>query len=283
MLNIIRADMYRIMRGKALYITLAVLLVLNLIMIISLNAFQTGAMDVDQASGIGVGIEIGVQDEAALAAAMEELQAINLNGVHVPNLLAASMENLVWFLLPIIVVVAAAIFSHGTVKNDIAWGICRVKLYFSKLLLSSALSVVLLIFYIGSGMLIATIINGFGGPAPAGHWVNLLQVLGAQLFMLIAMVSIGVFLTFTTKRTAAVNGIFIAFALAPPLIISLLEFANPNFSRLFNFDMLSNIMRLANLHYLTTRELMYAFGLGAFYLLATTIGGIVLFRRTEIK
>ena len=270
MLNLFRADIYRIIRGKALYITLAVLLAFNLLMIITLNIFQTGVVD------------LGYDDELA-AAAMAEIQAMSLDGVRVPEILTGNMENLVFFLLPLIIIVAAVIFSHGTVKNDIAWGLSRTKLYMSKLLLSFAFSFLLLLAYIGTGMLVATMLNGFGAPAPDGHWVNLLQVLGAQLFMLLAMVSIGVFLVFTTKRVAAVNGIFIAFILVPALVIALLELANPDLSWLYDFDMTYNINRLANLRYLETREILQALGLGMFYLLATTIGGMVLFRRAEIK
>jgi len=142
--------------------------------------------------------------------------------------------------------------------------------------------VIFLLFYMMTGMLVATVLGGFG-TAAAGYWANLVQVLGAQLLMIIAMVCIGIFFVFTTKRTAAVNGAFIAFILAPAIIISILTFADPWFERLFDFDMTTNIMRLANLRYLETREIATALGLGSFYILATTIGGIALFKRAEIK
>ena len=52
----------------------------------------------------------------------------------------------------------------------------------------------------------------------------------AQFFLLVALNSVGVFLTFTSKRTAIVNGAYIAFCLVPTIIIvalmnSLFEFA----------------------------------------------------------
>jgi len=255
------------------------MLALNMLMVISLHVFQSGTMDTPM--GITIGIE--PEDQEALNAAMAELQAITLNGVYVTEVLTQNMENFVWFLLPIFVVTAAAIFTHGTVKNDIAFGISRTRLYMSKLMLSVGISVLFLLFYMGTGMLIATVISGFGGPAPAGHWTNLIQVLGAQLFMLIAMVCVGIFFVFTTKRTAAVNGAFIAFVLIPAVIISLLSIANPSLERLLYFDMTSRIINLAGLRYMEARDIAKALGLGAFYMLATTIGGIALFRRAEIK
>ena len=280
MINIIRADIYRIVRGKALYISLAALLLLNFIAVFSVHSFQTGNMDMD--SAFHIGIQFGDPEEA-LAAAEAEMQAIQVNGTHIVSQLTRSMENLIYFLIPVIVVVAGAIFTHNTVKNDIAWGTSRTKLYLSKLILALVISLVFLLFYMGTGMLIATILGGAGGPAPAGHWAHLLAVLGAQFVMITALICFGVFLAFTTKRTAAVIGIFIAFMLVPLMIISLVELANPNVTRLLVFEMNYNIIRLSNLRMLETREILQSLGLGAFYILATTIGGIALFNRAEIK
>ena len=265
MIKLIRADIYRILRGKALYITMAVLLVMNIIMVAATRA------------GGHVGITFSVEDGVV------EMMPTAVSGMSIPHALAESMENFVFFLLPIIVVVAGAIFTHGTVKNDIATGMSRTKLYVSKLLLSAAVCLLMLVFYIGVAMIIATIVGGFGGPAPAGHWIGLLQIFSAQYLLLLSLISIGVFLAFTSKRTAVVNGAYIAFTLAPPMIFSLLAIANPSFMRYFDFDMLSNIMLLANLPRLETIEILRALGIAVFYLLATTIGGIALFRKAEIK
>jgi len=271
MLKIIRADIYRILRGKALYITLAVLL--------ATGALLVGTWSSAQAGGITVTPEAAAE-ASNIVAIMEEAGA---TGVSIPQALAISMENFTFFLLSIIIIVAGAMFSHNTVKNDIAWGVSRTKLYFSKLLLTVFICILMLLFYVGTCMLMATIWNGFGGPAPAGHWVGLLQIFAAQLVLLIALVAFGVFLAFTTKRTAAVNGLFIAFCLVPPLVISLLMLGNPNLSRLMDFDMLTNIMRLAHLPSMENREILRALGLGMFYLVASTTAGVALFRRTEIK
>ena len=279
MWNLIRADFYRIIRGIALYITLAVVLALNLLIVGTLHAFQSGAFDESLEAAAAMG------NADALDAAMAEIQAMTINGVQITSILTGSMENFLWFLLPIVIVVASTIFTHGTVKNDIAFGLSRTKLYVSKLLLATAIGIVFLLFYMGTGMLLATLFGGFGGPAPVGHWSNLFQVLGLQFILIFATICIGIFLAFTTKRTAAVNGIFIALLLVPPLVISLLELASPGFSRLFDYDISYNTIRLSRLGCccLETRDLMHALGLGAFYILATTIGGIALFRRAEIK
>jgi len=278
MLNIFKADIYRITRGKALLITLAVILAMNLLMVISLHVIQSGTMD-PVAITIGPEMEIeGLEDWETF---VEEMPP--MTGINVIAFLTQSMENFLFFLLPVIVVVAGAIFTHSTVKNDVSFGIARTKLYMSKLLLSIIIGALFLVFYMGTGMIIATIIGGFGGPAPAGHWANLTQVLGAQFVLITAMVCIGMFFAFTTKRTAAVNAAFIAFILVPALIITILSAASSSFERLFDFDLTSQIMRLADLYYMETYEILRALGVGVFWVLATTLGGIALFRRAEIK
>ncbi|MCL2360515.1 MAG: ABC transporter permease [Defluviitaleaceae bacterium] len=267
MLNLIRADIYRVLRGKALYITLIVLLANCILMVISMNAFQTGVVTI-------------TMPEAVID---ELVPSMAVTGVTTPQLIATQMENFVFFLLPVIVIVAGAIFSHGTVKNDIAWGVSRTKLYFSKLILSSVIGFLLMLVYIGFSTVIAMIINGYGGPAPAGHWISLLQIFSAQLLLLLAFIGVGVFLAFVTKRVAAVNGGFIAFIFVPLFILSMVVLINTNLEWLMEYEMLGNIMALAYLPYMETREILRALGIGAFFLVGSTIGGIALFRRSEIK
>jgi len=238
-----------------------------------------GSLNSMQSSGIVLIPEAA--SEVGIATSLAE--GVGVSGISIPRDLALSMENFVFFLLPIVIIAAGAMFSHNTVKNDIAWGISRTKLYFSKLLLATVIGVLMLLFYIVAGMIMATVLGGLGGPAPAGHWLGLLQIFAAQLVILVAIIAVGVFLAFTTKRNAAVNGIFIAFCLLPPMIISLLMLGNPDFSRFLDYDLLTNLMRLANLPNLETREILRALGLGMFYLAASTTAGVALFSRAEIK
>ena len=272
--NLIRADIYRIIRGKALYITLLILLVNAVLTVMALNAFQHGAITFTMPEAM---------PDTMVYEIDRILETPIVNGVTMPQFAATQMENFIFFLLPVIIVVAGAIFSHGTVKNDLAWGVSRTKLYLSKLILSSALAVLLLVSFVVFCTVIAVIINGFGGPTPAGHYIELLQIFSAQLVMLLGFVGVGIFLAFTTKRTAAVNGAFIAFVLVPLLLLTSLAMINTSLERLLDFELLTNIMSLAHLPSLETREILRAMGLGVFFLVTSTLGGIALFRRAEIK
>ena len=263
MMNIVRADLYAILRGKAIYITFGVLLLMHILVI---GARSVGGVNFGGMENLGV-----------------DMPVFHFDGIGSAEILYTRTDNLAFFLLPLILVAAAPIFMYGTVKNDLAWGVSRTKLYLSKLATAIGLCVFLLLFYMVTGMLFATILNGFGGPVPEGYWLNLFLTVGSQIFMMIALTCIGVFLVFTTKRTAIVNGVYIAFCLVPALVIMILLDSGLNVARLLEFDVFLGINRLGFFNQLETRTIFTILGVGSVYMLATTIGGILLFRRAEIK
>ena len=265
MMNMIRADIYRITRGRAIYVTLFLLLVLNVLVI---------------GPGLVSGVNFGnTWDDMGIIAPM-----LGLDGMGSAALLYTRMDNIVFFLLPLVYAVAMPIFDNCTVKNDIGWGMSRNKMYMSKLILSAGLCVFMLVFYMGTGMLMATVLRGFGGPAPAGYWVNLFQTLGAQLFAMLAVTCLAVFLIFTTKSGGAVTGIFIAFFFVPTMVIMLLaEIFNPDMLRLLDFMLMFSINRLGFFDQLGTRDIVTALGVAALHIIVCTVGGLALFKRAEIK
>jgi len=267
MMNIFRADIYRILRGKAIYITFAVLLLMNVLMVVT-------------SEPASIGITIGEEEDPAV---YEQTESLIFNGLNIAEVLYTSAVNLAYFLLPLFAVAATPMFSHGTVKNGLSCGMSRTKLYFSKLLLCSVLSLLMVLIYMSSGILIATILRGYGGTPPGGYWLNIVKTCSAQLFLLLALNSVGVFLTFTSKRTSIVIGTYIAFCLVPTIIIVALMNISQDFIKMLDYDLLSNIEKLGYMEALTTPDFVKAFATGAFYIIVPTIAGITLFKRAEIK
>jgi len=260
-----KADIYRIFRSKSLYITLAVLIALNVLVV--------GTMSV---SGINFGT---TWDDMGIAAPI-----LGFDGLGSAALLYTRMDNMVFLLLPLVYGLVMPLFIYCTIKNDIAGGLSRTKIYMSKLALSAILCVVLVIAYMGMGMLLATALRGFGGPAPAGYWLNLFQTVGAQLFIMLAVTCFATFLMFVTKSGGMVNALFIGYFFVPTMLIMILyQTISPRFIRLMDFLLMFSINRLGFLSQLSTGEILTALGVGAFHILACTIGGIALFKRAEVK
>ena len=266
MMNIIRADIYRLLRGKAIYITFTVLLLMNIL------AVATSAQG-------GLIVDISEQEEIAN---FEKVDVI-YNGMNIAEVLYNSTPNLIYLLLPLLIAVASPMFSHGAVKNSLSYGMPRTKLYFSKLILSSVLALILMLFYILSGILLATIFRGFGGTPPDDYWLNILKICCAQSFFLLAMNSVGIFLAFATKRTAIVNGAYIALCLIPTSVVMLLMQVEPDFIKFFDYEILQIILKFGSIAAMETADFVKAFVTGAIYIIAPTIAGTLLFKRAEIK
>ena len=264
MMNIIRADIYRILRGKAFYITLAILLAMVAIQII---AYDHGTF------------AIGINSDAI---DFDNLQD-GIDGSSIAGLMLASMDNLIYFLIPIFIVVAASMFSCGAVKNSLSSGISRVKMYLSALLLSSVMCLLLMVAYWASSVLLASAIRGLGDWT-VEHLVSILKAFGAQAVLLLAFNAVGVFLSFVTRSTAAVNGIYIAFALVPALVVAILSEAYESFTKYYNYDM-TMCMKLFSVYIDTmpSADIMRGLAVGVFWMLASTIAGLALFKKAEIK
>lgn len=260
MMNILRADIYRMVRSKSLYITCALLFAYILLIVGTMQA-------------INIGGNMFLEDSSDLL----------FDGANIIVTLASRMDTLIYFLLPLSLLVSSPMFTNNTIKNDIAWGISRSKLYFSKILLSSILCVFMLLFYVVVGMLIATVLHGFGAAISTDMWINLIQMLSSQLFMLLVMNSIIISLMFTTKRTIVVTGAYIGFSLVPMVVLSILLESNPTLITLLNFDIPITIRRFANINLMDSSEVIKLFTVGVSYMLIATTIGLLSFRKADIQ
>jgi ABC-type transport system involved in multi-copper enzyme maturation permease subunit len=261
MLNIIRADLYRIFRGKGIYVTLGFLL---LTVFLQLSASGT--------IGIGTGI------------LQESVEELAVTGANTPFIMMTDIDILLYFLLPVIIFIASSDFSAGTIKNNLASGMSRAKYYAAKLLLAIIFCVLLVSSYIIIPSIIIIFSSGFGGEFNMDYVISVLKPFSMQLLIFAAATSFGVFLVFVTKKTAAVNGLYIAWLFVPLLVlIMLIEGFSENLAFLAEYDITLNIKALANFGARTTEDIIRALAIGIFYITASTIGGIMLFRRSEIK
>jgi len=279
MMNIIRADIYRIIRGKGLYISLAVLIV-----VVAMLSLTGGS--------IGITISnMEVIDETVEAIetdSTEQLSAERHEMFHAPTGIEAmakatsSTNNVLFFLLPLVVFVSVADFTSGGAKNTLAGGVNRVKYYFSKLLLSFVLCVVYLLVYVLLSILLATVFNGFGGVFNGAFIAGVVKILISQLWLCLAAVCVANFFAFLFQSSAYV-GAFIAFLLMPVLIIIALTFINEWFANLMYYELTMSIGRMAFIGTLSAGEITQVILVGAGYIAASVIGGLAIFKKAEIK
>lgn len=261
MLNIMKADLYRIFRSKGVYITTILFLAFVILQV--------------AASSIG---RIGVSTDI-----MPMPDIFKLTGRAAAFVTMNIVDNYLYFILPFIIFIAAVDFSSGAVKNVLATGMSRVELYFSKLILSFVFAFMLLILNIVVSIITATIINGFGGDFNIEFIRSILKVFLPQVFLVFAVVSMGIFLVFVTKKTAAVNGFYIAFCMVPMLLVFILSTRWADAFKMLDYELITNMRLMGSIGGATTTEMVRAYILSAVYITVSTVGGLMIFKRSEIK
>ena len=277
MKNIIRADVYRIVRGKGIYILLAAFIAVIALQVLS-----------------GVNMNTGVSYSTVEAfSSLEDLQSLeDLNpadlfhppsGAEAPFTSMQESHNSLYFLLPLIIFIVVTDFSTGAAKNTLASGISRVKYYCSKLASICVCCAALLVAYLLLSTLAATAFNGFGGSFNGAYVGNVLKILLPQLWLCLAGACVGNFFAFVFRRSAAFIGIYIAFFMIPALFIYLLTFIYDKFDVLFDFELTMSIGKLTQVSTMSAGEIVKVLVVGAGYIIVTAIGGFLVFRKAEIK
>lgn len=265
MMNIIRADIYRIMRGKALYITFTVLLA-----VVVLN-IATGTTTIGFNKSLTEKL-YQPDGEIAVGAGLKTVETVLSNA-----------DALIFFVMPLFMGVSVAIFSQGAVKNELSIGVSRSKLYFSKLLLSIALCLLLVLMYMLISMLTAFVLSGFEGLPSWEAVLTMVKGLGGQLAILSAFTSVGVFLSFVTRRAAMVNGIYIAFIIVPSLVINLLSSFFDGIAGFLKYEPYGCLVSFVYIDSMSGTDIVRGLIVAIIYILVSTIAGIALFKKAEIK
>ncbi|MCL2426069.1 MAG: hypothetical protein FWD05_07005 [Oscillospiraceae bacterium] len=247
MINMIRADLYRVSKSWVTYAPFAGLLLFQLIMVILSEPLDAGA---------------------------------SVEMVH--SLLSYGNFFFVIAMLPFVFCVSVPIFADSTMKNDISWGMSRTKLYVSKVLIMALLSFLLYLFYIGTGIVLAVITVGFGSTS-AGFWPSLFQAMGAQMVGIFALCSLMVFLSFLLKKPYVLTEVLALFLILPQLINWILSLIDLDAPWVLYFELMSNIQRFADFSLLDSRTILVAFGVIAVWMTAPLVLGITLLRRADIK
>lgn len=172
MLQLLRADFYKLSKMKSFFICLLILLALivgSVFLSDYTNNQNKGQTTVDEN-----GQTVSLYDDSLSASSM---------------LTSTFSIDTVLFASIVISLLCANEFGFGTIKNTAARGFRRSQIYCSKLLVS--MTVLLCMGLVGGiGMTVtATALWGFGDVG-ADYWVNLLQTMGLQILLCFAFTAV---------------------------------------------------------------------------------------------
>ncbi len=217
MLNIIKADLFRIFKGKGIYIVIVILLGFAFLSAYSLSPLSMGLNLGSENNPSIYGLTDEEYQELYSISSLDETREFLSNhgsySLDVANM--TKNNNLYYFFIAIIIFVIGCDFSNGTVKNTISTNISKKKYYFSKLILSLGLGTALVFINALFCHFVNIIINGNTFASPL---TEILLLVINQLPLLYAIISILVMISTLTRRTSIYNGITIPLVMVFQLI-----------------------------------------------------------------
>lgn len=214
MINMMKADLYRIFRGIGIYIAIAMVIIMSSISIGMKEpgyignasvSYEETAVEEDAKNGLFV----EVQENAAPEQNPEQKLLVR-------SVLAANI-NLYYPLIIVVFVILMSDFSNQTLKNTLTSAVSKRKYFAYKLIMSLGFSILFILI----SNLFAYVLNFLvNGRAYTESIVNLLKATVLQMPMLLGIVSFFVCIGFFTRRTAVYNAISISFVMLFQIILS---------------------------------------------------------------
>ena len=279
MLNIIKSDLYRVFRGKSIYVAIIIILILASV---SCFAMSPGHIGIASSS-----IEETDYDNEELLEKVYETDSImetreimkEYGSFPLDKSQLGANANLYYFFIIVVVIVLVTDLSNSTAKNTLSSAISRKKYYFSKLITCLGLGTVLILINNYGSYVINLIMNGKEFSA---GFLEITKLTILQLPILYAIISMLVCIGFCFRKTGTFNSITIPLIMVVQLIImGVATLFHLDSANILNYEFQYIIGNLvanpSNTYILKTLVL------AIFYIIVFNVIGYSVFRKTEIK
>ena len=278
MINIIKSDLYRVFRGKAIYIAIAFILVLASVSCFSMSPGHIGIVSssIEQTDYDDELLEKVYETDSLMETReiMKEYGAFPLDKAQL-----GANANLYYFFIIVVVIVLVTDLSNSTAKNTLSSAISRKKYYLSKLITCLGLGTLLVLINNYGSYIINLIMNGKEFSAGL---LEITKLTILQLPILYGIISMLVCIGFCFRKTGTFNSITIPLIMVIQLIIM-------GVSTLFHIDV-NNILNYEFQYIIgnlvanpTNTYILKTLALAALYIVIFNYLGYSVFRRAEIK
>ena len=279
MLNIIKSDLYRVFRGKAIYIAIIFILFLAAVSCFSMSPGHIGITSSSEEQQL-------VEDEEILNKVYETDSILEIRelmkeyGAYpLDKEQLGANANLYYFFIVVIVIVLVTDLSNSIAKNTLSSAISRKKYYMSKLITCIGLGTFLVLINNYGSYIINLIMNGQEFSAGL---LEITKLTILQLPILYGIISMLVCIGFCFRKTGTFNSITIPLIMVIQLVImgvaTLFHFdANNILNYEFQYIIGNLVSNPSNTYILKTLVL------AVFYIIIFNVIGYRVFRKTEIK
>lgn len=278
MLRLMKADLYRLLKGKTIYILIGIIILLSLISTIMM-----------QSGGIGMSVGetyLGSQnnefvEKLSQAESLSETRKLMKQEGAYPldkDIIGHNI-NLYYFFIVIVVSVIAIDFSNRSIKNTLSSAVSRKTYYFSKLCLVLGIVTFLIVFNNYFSYFLNILINGKAFSSPLSE---IFKATVVQLPLLYGISSFLVGLAFVLKKTSSFNTISIPFIMMLQFIVtSVINLLKIKSEWFYNYEIEMALAKLVNNP--TTQYVANCAILGITYIIVFNLIGYYAFKKTEIK
>ena len=276
MLNIIKADLYRLVRSKGLYIAIALAILIAIISIVTL-------------SGPSIGFSVGINADSVDVETMQKISAAKSLGefrsvmksigpFELDRGILKQNFNLYFYFIAFVAIIITKDFSSKTVKNTLTSAISRKKYYISKILLVLGISTMLILFNNYFSYFLNLIVNGKEFTSSIGE---ITKITLYQLPLLYGIICLLVCIAFITRKTSIFNTISIPFLMVFQfIVITLTQLLRIKADWFTNYDLQWAMLKLANN---PANDYILKCGLlGLIYVVIFGLIGYSVFKKAEI-
>lgn len=278
-MNMIKADLYRIFKGKAIYICVLIILFAGFISALSVSPGHVG-LSVSQNTNEVINDPEFVE-KMQNTNSLGDLRKLMLShgAFALDKEILGQNVNLYYLFIVITVIVLCSDFSNRTIKNTLSSSVSRKKYYFSKLCTIFILATVLLLFNNISTVIIVYLIDGKDFISPI-HSILKLTVI--QLPLIYGIISLLIGLGFVAGKTSTFNTISIPLI----MVVQLIGFAIINLFRIkadwfYDYEIQFALAKLAT--DVQNSYIIKCALLGLTYIVVFNLIGYFVFKRKEIK
>ena len=279
MLNIIKSDLYRVFKGKSIYVVIIFILILASVSCFSMSPGHIGITTSKEEQPL-------VKDEEILNqvyetdSIFETRKLMKKYGAYpLDKAQLGANANLYYFFIIVVVIVLVTDLSNSTAKNTLSSAISRRKYYFSKLITCIGLGTFLVLINNYGSYIINLIMNGKEFSA---GFLEITKLTILQLPCLYGIISMLVCIGFCFKKTGTFNSITIPLIIVIQLIImGVSTLFHLDGANILNYEfqyIISNLISNPSNTYILKTLI-----LAIFYIIIFNVIGYRAFIKTEIK
>ena len=279
MFNMIKSDIYRVFKGKAIYICIIFIFIFMILSTFELAPGWIGVnnsiLDSDYGSNISDNDERAIYEANSI---FKEREIMKKYPYKLDKAIIGANVNLYYIFIVIIVIVLATDFSNSTVKNTISSSVSRKKYYFSKLLICILICTLFIVLNNYGTYFINLLMNGRMFSSSLGV---ITKVTLYQLPLMYGIISLLVCISAATRKTSIFNAIAIPFLMISQLIlmgiISLFKLS----SNIISYEYQVALFNLASSN--NSLYIMKCILTGIVYIIIFSFIGYYLFKKAELK